>query len=257
MSDNPNPLLKIEKLTVKYGAKTILDNVSFALDIAKTYGIVGKSGSGKSTLAKAIAGLIPYEGDIRIAGHKVPPISWTQRQLWARKLVQMIFQDPYSCLDPKMTVYEILAEPLEVHKLSSNAMEKTIAIQQLLENVGMQSDVLYRYPHSFSGGQRQRIAIARALAVRPQLLILDESLSALDEPLQQQLLELLKSLQNKYEMAFLFITHHLKMAEDFCDTLGVIHQGRLVEEYQACKGFSHYHTKELHAAHQFLEHSVT
>ncbi|MFA6915781.1 MAG: ATP-binding cassette domain-containing protein [Parachlamydiales bacterium] len=248
-----NPLVHIKNLTVKYGQKTALERVSFQVEAGKTYGIVGKSGCGKSTLAKAIAGLIQYEGWIAVDGQRIPPISWSNHALWARKLVQMIFQDPYSCLNPKMTICDILSEPFEVHGLIPNKVERMAAIQQLLENVGLPQDILYRYPKTFSGGQRQRIAIARALAVIPRLLILDESLSALDGHLQQQLLALLRELQNKYGITFLFITHHLKMAESFCNRIGVMYQGRLVEEYAPQEVYTHEHTKELHDAHAFLE----
>lgn len=248
------PLLDVKNVTVKRGKAVILDNVSLTLETGKTYGIVGKSGSGKSTLAKVVSGLIPaQQGSVLIEGKEIPVISWSAKELWARRLVQMIFQDPYSCLNPKMTILDILSEPYEVHGLFPNKSERLSAILKLLENVGLPQDIVYRLPTSLSGGQRQRIALARALAVCPRLLILDESLSALDEPLRYQMIDLLKTLQSQYGMSYLFITHHLDLAEEISDVIGVFYKGCLVEEFVPHQPISHAHTHELYQAHAFLD----
>ncbi len=217
------PLLSVQNLVVKHTkeVKAIAD-VSFDLAAGETLAIVGESGSGKTTLARAIAGLIPpTSGKIYLNGKELPTISWSKRGLWARKHIQMVFQDPYASLNPKQTIYQILSEPLTIHKIDQS-------IDELLLKVGLTPDIKYRFPSSFSGGQRQRIALARALAVEPSLLILDESLSALDVILQRQMLELLMKIQHQQNLAYLFITHHLKAAQKITNRLVTLHNGLII-----------------------------
>lgn len=212
-------LLQVQQLSV-FLKRLIIKDISFTLDAGKTLAIIGQSGTGKTTLARAIVGLIPpSSGEILIQGTKVPLIGWSQKDLWARKLIQMIFQDPYASLNPRQTIYHILSEPLQIHRLVTSEIEQTQKIDSLLNAVELDADIKHRFPSALSGGQRQRIALARALAVEPKLLILDEALSALDVILQRQMLELLLKLQKENQIAYLFITHNHKMAEMIADDI--------------------------------------
>ncbi len=209
-----------------------LDDVSLAIAEGESYGLVGESGSGKSTLARCLVGLErPTRGRIEIDG--LDPLA--DRQRTAKRLaetVQIVFQDPYSSLNPRMQVGAIIEEPMIVHRsrlgLRRDARRRGVA--RLLERVGLPPSCAARYPHQFSGGQRQRIAIARALAVEPRVLLLDEPTSALDVSVQAQILELLGALRRSMGLTFLFVSHDLGAVRFACDRVGVLWHGRMVEE---------------------------
>jgi peptide/nickel transport system ATP-binding protein len=204
-----------------------VENISFSIAPNETLSLVGESGCGKSTTAKAIAGLVPYTGTISIGGRDLAALDRTQRKA-IRRDVQMIFQDPYASLDPRMRVGELVAEPLLIHGVSS-AAERRERVAALFERVGLSADQMERYPHEFSGGQRQRICIARALALRPKLIIADESVSALDVSVQARVLKLLKDLQREFGVAYLFISHDMAVVENISDRVAVMYLGRIVE----------------------------
>lgn len=205
-----------------------VDRVSFCIERGETFGLVGESGSGKSTIGKAILGYLPLDGgEITYDG---TPISGLRDKalLPYRRRMQSIFQDPYSSLDPSMTVREIISEPMEIHRLlDANGRRKRAA--ELLEAVGMSSDDMRRYPYEFSGGQRQRISIARALSVNPDFVMCDEPISALDVSLQAQIVFMLRELQQKYSLTYLFISHQLQVVQKICDHIGVLYLGSILE----------------------------
>lgn len=213
------------------------DNVSFTINKGETLGIVGESGSGKTTAARSFLRLInPDSGTIQINGIDITTLNRRELRHLRRK-VQFLFQDPYGSLNPRMTVSRIIGEPLRLHeKLSTAEREKKAA--ELLEKVGMDSSHGLRYPHEFSGGQRQRIAIARAIALSPDLLVLDEPVSALDVSIQGQILNLLKDLQDDMGMSYLFVSHDLSVVANFCDRVAVMYLGRIVEENSTSEIFS-------------------
>ncbi len=207
-----------------------LDNVSFQVEEFTTMGIVGESGSGKSTLARIILDLIPADsGEIVI-----------NRDLIAdfRKDVQIIFQNPYNSLDPKLTIFESIAEPLLIHRIVPKPRMKDRA-GQLLEDVGLSADMLGRYPQQFSGGQRQRICIARALAAQPKLLVLDEPISSLDLTVQEKLLDLFIDLKKRYNLTYCFISHNLAVIKYIADRVIVMRQGMVVEQGAVAEVFAH------------------
>ena len=234
-------LLKIDKLKVWYPIKKgflkktvnyvkAINSISFKLYENQTIGIVGESGSGKSSLALAILKLIPSAGDIFYKNNNISLIS-SKKFINFRKEIQIIFQDPFSSLSPRMTVQEIINEGLDVHFKDLTYQEKEIRSKNILTDVGLNFDDIYnRYPHEFSGGQRQRIAIARALILNPKLLILDEPTSALDVSIQKQILDLLNSLQNKYKLSYIFISHNMKVIESVSDYIIIMEKGDIVEE---------------------------
>ena len=197
-----------------------------------TIGLVGESGSGKSTLGRAIASLIPYEGDISYEGKNLKSNS-SKEAKELKKHVQIVFQDPYGSLSPRMTIGEIVGEGLGVHfKLSRN--ERDQKIDKVLSDVGIESSAKNKYPHEFSGGQRQRVAIARSLIMNPAFMILDEPTSALDRSIQIQVIDLLKDIQNEYGLTYLFISHDLKVIRSMSDFIFVMKDGMIVES-----GLSH------------------
>jgi peptide/nickel transport system ATP-binding protein len=204
-----------------------VENISFSIAPNETLSLVGESGCGKSTTAKAIAGLVPYTGTISVGGRDLAALGRNNRKA-IRRDVQMIFQDPYASLDPRMRVGELVAEPLLIHCVSS-ATERRDRVAALFELVGLSADQMKRYPHEFSGGQRQRICIARALALRPKLIIADESVSALDVSVQARVLKLLKDLQREFGVAYLFISHDMAVVENISDRVAVMYLGRIVE----------------------------
>jgi peptide/nickel transport system ATP-binding protein len=201
--------------------------VSFAIAPHETLSLVGESGCGKSTTAKAIAGLVPYTGDIVIGGRSLSGLGSVARKA-VRRDVQMIFQDPYASLDPRMRVGDLVAEPLVVHGIATKS-ERLERVAALFERVGLSRDQMERYPHEFSGGQRQRICIARALALRPKLIIADESVSALDVSVRARVLELLQELQRDFGVAYLFISHDMAVVENISDRVAVMYLGQIVE----------------------------
>jgi peptide/nickel transport system ATP-binding protein len=206
-----------------------VDDVSFHIRKGETFGIVGESGCGKSTAGRTIIGLYDRtEGEVIYGGRNVHTMTEKERFAFHRKM-QMIFQDPYASLNPRSTVQEIISEPMEVHGLYPNKKERLGRVYQLLEDVGLNRDHANRYPHEFSGGQRQRIGIARALALDPEFIIADEPISALDVSVQAQVVNLLKGLQKKKGLTYLFIAHDLSMVKHISDRIGVMYLGHLVE----------------------------
>jgi peptide/nickel transport system ATP-binding protein len=206
-----------------------VDDVSFHIEQGETFGIVGESGCGKSTAGRTIIGLYNRtEGEVLYDGKNVHSMTEKERFAFHRK-IQMIFQDPYASLNPRSTVQEIISEPMEVHGLYPNKKERLERVYQLLEDVGLNRDHANRYPHEFSGGQRQRIGIARALALDPEFIIADEPISALDVSVQAQVVNLLKGLQKKKGLTYLFIAHDLSMVKHISDRIGVMYLGNLVE----------------------------
>ncbi len=231
-----NTVLKVKNL-VKYfkvnGRKKAfvhaVDDVSFAIKQGETFGLVGESGCGKSTCARTIMRIYePTSGNIHLLGEDISHMS--QKSLHShRKNFQMIFQDPYSSLNPRMVVRDIIAEPLNAHKIMENSGERNEYIKELLETVGLRPEHINRYPHEFSGGQRQRVGIARALALGPKLLVCDEAISALDVSIQAQIINMLKKLQDKHHFTYLFIAHDLSMVRYVSDKVGVMYLGEIVE----------------------------
>lgn len=203
--------------------------VTFRIDAGRTYGLVGESGSGKSTVARMVARLTePTAGTVRFAGTDVTRLDRAARQRYRRE-VQIIFQDPFGALNPRMTVEELVVEPLRVHRIGDARSQRDRA-RALVDNVGLPTTALGRKPVDFSGGQRQRIMIARALALQPRLIVADEPVSALDVSVQAQVLNLLKDLQEQFDLSYLFISHDLSVVEFISDRIGVMYLGELVEE---------------------------
>ncbi|WP_245437212.1 ABC transporter ATP-binding protein [Mesorhizobium helmanticense] len=223
-----------------------VEGVSFSIAPHETLALVGESGCGKSTTAKALAGLVPYQGDIVIGGRNLSGLGRDERKA-VRRDVQMIFQDPYASLDPRMRVGDLVAEPLLIHGIASK-QERRERVATLFERVGLSADQMDLYPHEFSGGQRQRICIARALALRPKLIIADESVSALDVSVQARVLDLLKELQREFGIAYLFISHDMAVVENISDRVAVMYLGQIVEMGTRDQVFSnprHPYTKRL------------
>jgi oligopeptide transport system ATP-binding protein len=205
-----------------------VDDVSFEVGEGEMFGLVGESGSGKSTTGRCILRLTePTSGEVRFRGENVLGFSPARMRL-ARRDMQIVFQDPYSSLNPRMRVAEIVEEPLVIHGLGSRA-ERRARAEELFDLVGLERDHLQRYPHEFSGGQRQRIGIARALALNPALIVADEAVSALDVSIQAQVVRLLLDLQQRLKLTYLFIAHDLRLVENICSRVAVMYLGRIVE----------------------------
>jgi len=205
-----------------------VDGVSFDVKKGETFGLVGESGCGKSTIARCILQLTkPTAGEVYLDGTNLIELEYKELQAFRRRM-QIVFQDPYSSLDPRMTIKSAVEEPLIVHKLGEK-QERMDRVEQILFQVGITPDQLERKPHEFSGGQRQRIGIARSLILEPDLVILDEPVSALDVSIQAQILNLLKKIQRRRELTYLFIIHDLIVAEYFCDRLAVLYLGAVME----------------------------
>ena len=249
MSRQQNPLIQVKDLKKYYPVKTgiiphvtdyvkAVDGVSFSIYEGEILGLVGESGCGKTTIGKLLTGLEkPTEGAILYRGMDV--LDWTAKeQKKYRTKIQMIFQDPYSSLNPRKHIYEILAAPMLYHGISDKqTVEKDV--RELLEMVGMPQSALGRYPHEFSGGQRQRIGIARALSLKPEFIVCDEPVSALDVSVQAQIMELLKRLQKESRMAVLLITHDMGVVSHMADRVLVMYAGQIVEEAEAEELFRH------------------
>jgi oligopeptide transport system ATP-binding protein len=210
-----------------------VDGVSLRVRRGETTGLVGESGCGKSTLGRLMLRLLePTFGRVVFDGRDVT--QYTQRELRPlRRRMQIIFQDPYSSLNPRMTVREIVGEAIRIHKLARTRADEGARIAELLEQVGMRPDAMHRYPHEFSGGQRQRIGIARALAVQPEFIVCDEPISALDVSIQAQIVNLLVELQERLGLAYLFVSHDLKIVEHVSHRVAVMYLGKIVEQAPA------------------------
>ena len=232
-----------------------VDNVSFDLQPGESFGLVGESGCGKTTTARCLLRAItPTAGEVRFRlpdGRTVDLATLSGRQLKPiRQFAQMIFQDPYSSLNPRMTVRDIVGEPLIIHGIARGD-ELDVRVEDILLRVGLRREHLLRYPHAFSGGQRQRIGIARALIMKPSLVVCDEATSALDVSVQAQVLDLLKELQREYRLTYLFVAHNLDVVRNFCDRVAVMRKGKIVEQAATAEIFSapqHPYTKILLSA---------
>ncbi|MFS0673266.1 ABC transporter ATP-binding protein [Ornithinibacillus sp. 179-J 7C1 HS] len=226
-----------------------VDGVSFSLEKGKTYGLVGESGSGKTTTGRAIIGLNNItSGKVMFDGQDITDIARGRSE--ARKNIQMIFQDPYSSLNPKKRVVDIVSEPIRNFENLTRKEERK-RVQELLELVGLSPESILKYPHEFSGGQRQRIGIARAIALKPKLIIADEPVSALDVSVQAQVLNFMKEIQKELDLTYLFISHDLGVIKHMCDDIGIMYKGRYVEAGTADDIFNdpqHIYTKRLVAA---------
>jgi len=239
------PILKVDNLRVhfpftrgiirrEHGVIRAVDDVSFELHEGETLGIVGESGCGKSTMARAILNLIPVtSGQVWFEGDRLDSLAESQMHAYRRRL-QMIFQDPFSSLNPRMTVGAIIGEPMRVFNLHAGRSRK-LEVMRLMDLVGLNPRFLNRYPHEFSGGQRQRIGIARALAVQPKVVICDEPVSALDVSIQAQVINLLMDLKEELGLAYIFISHDLSVVRHISDRVGVMYLGRLVETTESAR----------------------
>jgi oligopeptide/dipeptide ABC transporter ATP-binding protein len=249
-------LLRVDELAKHFvlrggkGVVRAVDGVSFTVKRGETLGIVGESGCGKSTLARTVlrlveptAGRIEFDGtDLRALDHRALRSK--------RREMQIVVQDPYASLDPRLKVGAIVAEPLEIHRVGDRASRKK-AVLELLDTVGLEADAAERYPHEFSGGQRQRIGVARALALRPKIIIADEPVSALDVSIRSQILNLLVELKRQFSLSYIFISHDLAVVEHVSDTVAVMYLGRIVETASADDLFarpSHPYTEALLSA---------
>jgi ABC-type oligopeptide transport system ATPase subunit len=232
------PLLEVRNLVKEFSRKhgffraastvRAVDGVSFTIAEGETFGLVGESGSGKTTTGRCILRLIePTSGEVRFKGEDV--LSFSRARLrQSRRDMQIVFQDPYSSLNPRMRVGSIVEEPLVIHGIGDRASRRARAAE-LFELVGLDPEQLRRYPHQFSGGQRQRIGLARALALNPSLIIADEPVSALDVSVQAQVINLLMDLQERLTLTYLFIAHDLRLVRHICERVAVMYQGRIVE----------------------------
>ena len=262
VADTPN-LLEVKDLRVHFPIKRGLifqrqvaavkavDGVSFSIKPGETLGLVGESGSGKTTIGKAVVRLVKATGgSIRFDGQEVTSLNGSDLRA-VRKRMGLVFQDPYSALNPRMTAGSIVGEPLTVHKLTSGAGEYLDTVAGLMETVGLNPATMNRHPHEFSGGQRQRLGVARALAARPSLIILDEPVSALDVSIQAQVINLLKDLQEKFKLAYLFIAHDLSVVRHISDRVAVMYLGKIVEVAESRRIYSnprHPYTQALLSA---------
>jgi microcin C transport system ATP-binding protein len=259
-----NPLIELQNVNCHFKLKSgwkgfmkrdykiirAVDQVSLTIHRGTTFGLVGESGSGKSTLANAILKLNKSSGKIIFKEKNLQVLSGNEMRS-LRKNLQIVFQDPFSSLSPRLTTEQIIGEGMRVHGIGENAAERREIVSEALVDVGLTSDMMHRFPHEFSGGQRQRIAIARSIVLKPDFLVLDEPTSALDMTIQKQILELLKELQDRYALTYLFISHDLRVVRALADHVAVMQNGLIVESGPADKIFEspqHEYTKRLFEA---------
>lgn len=261
MSENTNILLETKNLSKYFtGKKGLLnrqpaqvkavDHVSFTVNKGETLGLVGESGCGKSTLGRTILRLIPAtEGQVLYNGEDI--LTYDKKKMWEmRRKLQIIFQDPYSSLNPRMTVYDLISAPLEVYKVGTKA-ERREMVEEILQEVGLDRQYLNRFPHEFSGGQRQRIGIARALILNPEFVVCDEAVSALDVSVRAQVLNLMRNMQQKKNLTYLFISHDLSVVRHISDRIAVMYLGSVAEVAEKAQLYSnpmHPYTKALLSA---------
>jgi len=254
MTENIVKVERVQKIYKQNRNEQVVavNDVSFTIKKGETFGLVGESGSGKSTTGKLLMGLEEItEGKITFMGQDVASIKGRKDLLAFRKNIQMIFQDPYASLNPRMTVKEIIGGPMRIHGMVKSQAEQDAAVYDLMEQVGLDPAYANRYAREFSGGQCQRVGIARALALQPQLIIADEAISALDVSIQAQIVNLLRELKKTNDLTYLFITHDLSMVKYISDRIGVMSQGRLVELAPADEIYNnplHDYTKSLLSA---------
>ncbi|NVY97144.1 ATP-binding cassette domain-containing protein [Lactobacillus sp. DCY120] len=246
MTEQPKKIVQVKQLKQyfnigKANEVRAVDDISFDIYEGETFGLVGESGSGKSTTGRSIIRLYnPTSGQILFKDQDISKIKHHgPEMLQFRRQTQMIFQDPYASLDPRMKVKDIIAEGIDIHHLAKSTAERDQKVKELLKVVGLNPDHATRYPHEFSGGQRQRIGIARALAVDPQFIIADEPISALDVSIQAQVVNLMKEIQRQKNLTYLFIAHDLSMVKYISDRIAVMHQGRLMELGTAEEVYNH------------------
>ena len=253
-------VVEVDNLTVRFDIRSgffhgvsrrvhAVEGISFRLHAGETLALVGESGCGKSTTGKALLNLVPFTGDVRINGTHTGGLS-AARMKPVRRDIQMIFQDPYASLDPRMRVGELVAEPLKIHGLATGS-DLTDRVAYLFQRVGLPPEAASRYPHEFSGGQRQRICIARALSLSPKIIVADESVSALDVSIQAQVLDLLQDIQNETGIAYLFISHDMAVVEQISHRVAVMYMGRFVEigtRAQVFENPQHSYTRKLMSA---------
>ncbi|MBV6759071.1 ABC transporter ATP-binding protein [Rhodococcus opacus] len=244
-TDESTPIVEVHNVSLQYGTharsedpELALDDVSLRLQAGTTLGLVGESGSGKSTLSRIIAGILePTAGSVTVDNVNVTALNRRERQR-ALSGVQMIFQSPFTALDPRMTVERIVGEPLDIHRRGTRKYERRDEVAGALKRVGLSPDLMRRYPHQLSGGQQQRVGIARALVARPKIVICDEPTSALDMTVQAQVLELLTELQSEFQAAYLFVSHDLAVVANIADEVAVMRRGRIVESGPVASIFS-------------------
>lgn len=261
MSENTNILLETKNLSKYFtGKKGLLnrqpaqvkavDHVSLTVNKGETLGLVGESGCGKSTLGRTILRLIPAtEGQVLYNGEDI--LTYDKKKMWEmRRKLQIIFQDPYSSLNPRMTVYDLISAPLEVYKIGTKA-ERREMVEEILQEVGLDKQYLNRFPHEFSGGQRQRIGITRALILNPEFVVCDEAVSALDVSVRAQVLNLMRNMQQKKNLTYLFISHDLSVVRHISDRIAVMYLGSVAEVAEKAQLYSnpmHPYTKALLSA---------
>ena len=261
MSENTNILLETKDLSKYFTAKKGLfnrqpsqvkavDHVSLTVNKGETLGLVGESGCGKSTLGRTILRLIPAtEGQVLYNGEDI--LTYDKKKMWEmRRKLQIIFQDPYSSLNPRMTVYDLISAPLEVYKIGTKT-ERREMVEEILQEVGLDKQYLNRFPHEFSGGQRQRIGIARALILNPEFVVCDEAVSALDVSVRAQVLNLMRNMQQKKNLTYLFISHDLSVVRHISDRIAVMYLGSVAEVAEKAQLYAtpmHPYTKALLSA---------
>ena len=259
MPEINQPLLEVENLKTYFKLKKTgtfspaqtlkaVDGVSFHIDHSEVLSLVGESGCGKTTVGRTLTRLqAATSGTAQFRGKNILSLSQGQFRAY-RRHIQIIFQDPFASLNPRLTIEKTLSEPLFIHSLAKNQRDARNQISEMLEQVGLNPDVMKRYPHEFSGGQRQRIGIARVMILRPSLIIADEAVSALDVSIQAQILNLLKQLQRESGVAMLFISHDLGVVRHISDRIAIMHQGKIVEtgsKHDIFNCASHDYTKKL------------